>query len=99
MSTLEKMKILTDSAQYDLCDYVSHNKSSQVNLPGIYEAIGHNGCKIPLFKTLLTNKCKNDCKYCINQSKRNFTRLELSPEELAKAFLKQWKNRLKQLVS
>ena len=73
MSTLEKMKILTDSAQYDLCDYVSHNKSSQVNLPGIYEAIGHNGCKIPLFKTLLTNKCKNDCKYCINQSKRNFT--------------------------
>ncbi|MER2013994.1 MAG: radical SAM protein, partial [Methanobrevibacter sp.] len=87
MSTLEKMKILTDSAQYDLCDYVSHNKSSQVNLPGIYEATGHNGCKIPLFKTLLTNKCKNDCKYCINQSKRNFTRLELSPEELAKAFL------------
>lgn len=87
MTTLEKMKILTDSAQYDLCDYVSHNKSSQINLPGIYEAIGHNGCKIPLFKTLLTNKCKNDCKYCINQSKRNFTRLELSPEELAKAFL------------
>ncbi|MBE6503040.1 MAG: radical SAM protein [Methanobrevibacter sp.] len=87
MSTLEKMKILTDSAQYDLCDYVNHNKSSQVNLPGIYEAIGHNGCKIPLFKTLLTNKCKNDCKYCINQSKRNFTRLELSPEELARAFL------------
>ena len=87
MGTLEKMKILTDSAQYDLCDYVSHNKSSQVNLPGIYEAIGHNGCKVPLFKTLLSNKCKNDCKYCINQAKRNFTRLELSPEELAKAFL------------
>ena len=87
MSTLEKIKILTDSAQYDLCDYVSHNKSSQINLPGIYEAIGHNGCKIPLFKTLLTNKCKNDCKYCINQSKRNFTRLEMSPEALAKAFL------------
>ena len=55
MTTLEKMKILTDSAQYDLCDYVSHNKSSQVNLPGIYEATGHNGCKIPLFKTLQTN--------------------------------------------
>ena len=87
MSTLEKMKILTDSAQYDLCDYVNHNKSSQVNLPGIYHATGKNGCQIPLFKTLMSNKCKNDCKYCINQSKRNFTRLELSPEELAKAFL------------
>ena len=87
MTTLEKMKVLTDSAQYDLCDYVNHNKSSQVNLPGIYHATGHNGCQIPLFKTLLTNECKNDCKYCINQSKRNFTRLELAPRELAKAFL------------
>ena len=87
MTSLEAMKILTDSAQYDLCDYVNHHKSSQVNLPGIYEATGHDGCKIPLFKTLLTNECKNDCKYCINQSKRNFTRLELSPESLAKAFL------------
>ena len=87
MSSLEKMKILTDSAQYDLCDYVNHDKSSQVNLPGIYHATGHNGCEIPLFKTLMTNKCKNDCKYCINQVKRNFTRLELSPAELAKIFL------------
>lgn len=45
-----KMKILTDSAQYDLCDYVNHDKSSQVNLPGIYHATGHNGCEIPLLK-------------------------------------------------
>ena len=65
---------------------------SQVNLPGIYHATGHNGCKIPLFKTLMTNKCKNDCKYCINQSKRNFTRLELSPEELSRAFLHYYNN-------
>ena len=94
MSTLEKMKILTDSAQYDLCDYVNHNKSSQVNLPGIYHATGHNGCQIQLFKTLLTNKCKNDCKYCINQSKRNFTRIELAPNELAKAFLNYYNRNL-----
>ncbi|MDO5847907.1 MAG: helix-hairpin-helix domain-containing protein [Methanobrevibacter sp.] len=87
MSVLEKMKVLTDSAQYDLCDYVNHQKSSQKNLPGIYHATGANGCDVPLFKTLLTNKCKNDCKYCINQSKRNFTRLELEPELLAKVFL------------
>ena len=87
MSTLHKMKVLTDSAQYDLCDYVNHQKSSQVNLPGIYHATGHNGCQIPLFKTLLTNKCKNDCKYCINQSKRPLTRFELKPEELPKPFM------------
>lgn len=87
MSLLKTMQVLTDSAQYDLCDYVNHNKSSSVNLPGIYEATGANGCKIPLFKTLMTNKCKNDCKYCINQSKRDFQRLQLTPEYLAKAFM------------
>lgn len=87
MGSLEKIQVLCDSAQYDLCDYVNHQKKSQVNLPGIYNATGANGCQISLFKTLLTNKCKNDCKYCINQSKRNFTRIELSPDQLAKAFL------------
>ncbi len=94
MNTLSKMQILSDSAQYDLCDYVNHQVSSSVNLPGIYHATGANGCQIPLFKTLLTNKCKNDCKYCINQSKRNFTRLELDPDELARVFLNYYDNGL-----
>ncbi|MCC7553021.1 MAG: radical SAM protein [Methanobacteriaceae archaeon] len=92
MNTLNKMKVLTDSAQYDLCDYVNHNKSSQINMPGIYHTKGANGCEIPLFKTLLSNKCKNDCKYCINQNKNNFTRLEFNPEELARVFLSYYNN-------
>ena len=92
MNTLKKMQVLSDSAQYDICDYVNHYKKSDINLPGIYNATGPDGCKIPLFKTLMTNKCVNDCKYCINQSKRNFTRLELSPEELARAFLSYYNN-------
>ena len=92
MTTLGKMQILADSAQFDLCDYVNHQKSSHVNLPGIYNAVGSNGCEIPLFKTLMTNKCKNDCKYCINQCKRDFTRLELTPNEIAKAFLHYYNN-------
>lgn len=92
MNNLGKMQVLSDSAQYDLCDYVNHQKSSQINLPGIYHTIGRNGCKIPLFKTLMTNKCKNDCKYCINQNKRDFTRLELDPQELASVFLNYYNN-------
>lgn len=92
MNTLKKMQVLSDSAQFDVCDYVNHYKKSDVNLPGIYNATGPDGCKIPLFKTLMTNKCVNDCKYCINQSKRNFTRLELSPDELARAFLNYYGN-------
>jgi predicted DNA-binding helix-hairpin-helix protein len=89
---MKKMQVLSDSAQYDLCDYINHNKTSDANLPGIYHVTGANGCKIPLFKVLMTNKCVNDCKYCINQSKRNFTRLELNPEELATVFLNYYNN-------
>ncbi len=92
MNTLRKMQVLSDSAQYDICDYVNHYKKSDINLPGIYNATGPDGCKIPLFKTLMTNKCVNDCKYCINQSKRNFTRIELDPNELARAFLNYYDN-------
>lgn len=92
MDISKKMQVLSDSAQYDLCDYINHNKTSSPNLPGIYHASGSNGCKIPLFKVLMTNNCTNDCKYCINQSKRNFTRIELNPKELATVFLKYYNN-------
>ena len=70
MSTMEKMQVLSDMAQYDLCDKVSDFKKSQVNLPGIYHACGANGCQVP----------------------NNFTRMELSPEELAKVFLHYYNN-------
>ncbi|MDD3408048.1 MAG: radical SAM protein [Methanobacteriaceae archaeon] len=93
MTILGKMQILADSAQFDLCDYVNKQKNSEVNLPGIYNA-SSNGCEIPLFKTLMTNKCKNDCKYCINECKRNFTRMELSPREIAKVFLNYYDSNL-----
>ena len=87
MTTLNKMKILADSAQYDLCDSVNSNKTSDANLPGIYNAVGNDGCEIPLFKTLMSNKCKNDCKYCMNQCQRDFTRMELKPIEISKVFM------------
>ena len=74
MSTLHKMKVLTDSAQYDLCDYVNHQKSSQVNLPGIYHATGHNGCQIPLFKHCLQINAKMTVNTALINPK------ELSPD-------------------
>ncbi|KZX12633.1 radical SAM protein [Methanobrevibacter filiformis] len=92
METLRKAQILCDSSQYDLCDSANHIKKSDANLPGIYHTTGLNGCKIPLFKILMTNKCVNDCKYCINQQDRNFTRIELTPEEIAKIFLHYYTN-------
>ncbi|MCK9151170.1 putative DNA modification/repair radical SAM protein [Methanobacterium alcaliphilum] len=92
MNTMRKMQILSDTAQYDLCDYVNHQKQSRPNLPGIYYSTGSNGCQIPLFKVLMSNKCCNDCKYCVNHKDRNFTRMELTPEELSRFFLNYYQN-------
>ncbi|MGL4669679.1 MAG: radical SAM protein [Methanobacteriaceae archaeon] len=89
MNILKKMQVLSDSAQFDLCDCVNHvepTNSSSPNLPGIYHTSA-SGCSIPIFKVLMTNNCQNDCKYCINQSKRSFTRITLDPESLTKVFL------------
>lgn len=90
---MRKMQVLSDTAQFDLCDYVNHQTQSRPNLPGIYYSTVSGGCQVPLFKVLMTNKCRNDCKYCVNHSKRNFTRMELTPEELTKVFLNYYQNK------
>jgi len=92
MDYKRKLRILSDSAQFDLCDYNADEKQGNPNLPGIYYSSA-KGCKVPLFKVLLSNKCANDCKYCINCSKRQFTRIELKPMELSKIFMDYYEKR------
>lgn len=96
MNSRNKLKILSESAQYDLCNYVTPSVESLKNskISGIYHATSSNGCPIPLFKVLMSNKCNNDCKYCVNHSKRIFSRVEYSPIELANLFLDYYHNKL-----
>lgn len=42
--------------------------------------------KIPLMRTMLTSACERNCYYCPFQAGRNFRRVSLKPEELAKSF-------------
>lgn len=85
MSTLQKMKMLGESSQYDLCGCGSKKEIKlPENISGIYKAIGQGGQCITLFKTLYTNKCGHDCKYCINCGGKRFEKYE--PEELADTF-------------
>ncbi|MBM4241413.1 MAG: putative DNA modification/repair radical SAM protein [Euryarchaeota archaeon] len=91
MNYLEKLNVLTDSAKYDLCNYVTsslkYNAEEVPALPGIYYSTSSSGCCVPLFKVLMSNKCSNDCKYCINHSNRKFKRVEFTPKELTSIFL------------
>ncbi len=95
MNKVKKLEILSESAKYDRCNYINSNVESFLGskIPGIYHASTTNGCTIPLFKVLMTNKCSNDCQYCINHNKHHFNRVEFSPEELTSIFIDYYQNR------
>lgn len=88
--TTEKLKILTEDAQYDLaCACGTDKNSRRQNKDGkwIYPITLPNGGTSVLFKTLISNVCANDCKYCPLRSHVDINRCTLSPEETANVFL------------
>lgn len=92
----KKLEILGESAKFDRCNYINNNPDNFLmkNLPGIYQASTRDGCIMPLFKVLMTNKCSNDCAYCVNHNKHQFNRVEFSPEDITNIFLDYYQNRL-----
>lgn len=94
MMNLEKLRVLGEGSQYDLCNYVSLNQENLTSphIPGIYHAQTSQGCSVPLFKTLMSNHCSNDCLYCVNNCQNKFNREEYTPEELVSVFLHYYQN-------
>jgi predicted DNA-binding helix-hairpin-helix protein len=96
-NTQEKLEILSTDAQYDLACACSCNKeeSRKRSSDGkwIYPVTLPNGGKSVLFKTLLSNVCTNDCKYCPLREQMDVRRCSLRPEETAKVFLDYYKQR------
>ncbi len=96
-NTQEKLEILSTDAQYDLACACSCNKeqSRKRSSDGkwIYPVTLPNGGKSVLFKTLLSNVCTNDCKYCPLREQMDVRRCSLRPEETAKVFLDYYNQR------
>lgn len=92
----KKLEILGESAKFDRCNYINTNTENFLvnQLPGIYHASTRDGCTVPLFKVLMTNKCSNDCAYCVCNNKHSFNRVEFSPEDVTSIFLEYYQNRL-----
>ena len=92
----KKLEILGESAKFDRCNYINTNTDNFLanKLPGIYHASTRDGCTVPLFKVLMTNKCSNDCRYCVNHNRHNFNRVEFSPEDVTSIFLEYYHNQL-----
>lgn len=90
--TLEKLRILSADAQYDLaCACSSSKDEHRRRSPAggwIYPVTLPEGGRSTLFKTLISNECSNDCKYCPLRDERDFRRCSLGPEETASQFMK-----------
>lgn len=61
----------------------TRNANNLSHLASIYSATAGNRT-VPLFKTLLSSNCQNDCKFCINRHSRQCSRYSLEPEEMAR---------------
>ncbi|MHC4622922.1 MAG: radical SAM protein [Planctomycetota bacterium] len=95
--THRKLEILSADAQYDLacaCS-CSRDEGRRRGTDGkwIYPVTLPNGGKSILFKSLISNVCTNDCKYCPLREQQDIRRCSLRPEETAKVFLDYYKQR------
>jgi predicted DNA-binding helix-hairpin-helix protein len=84
-----KVKVLTESAVLE-CDGPpaltrEAHKAEFLNHSRAFVTHPQRG-KIPLMRTMLTSACERNCYYCPFQAGRNFRRVWLKPDELAKAF-------------
>jgi len=93
----EKVEILSTDAQYDLACACGSSKDEHRRRGSkgkwIYPITLPNGGKSTLFKTLISNVCRNDCKYCPLREQNDVRRCSLRPEEMARVFLDYYNRR------
>ena len=95
--TREKLSILSQDSQYDLacaCGTSDADRRHRSNDDTwVYPVALENGRKTFLFKTLVSNVCVNDCKYCPLRAGQDPRRCTLEPDETVNAFLEYYRTR------
>ena len=91
MEATEKLKVLSEDARYDLACACGTAKDEHRKRGSegrwIYPVALPQGGYTVLFKTLLSNACANDCKYCPLRSATDVPRCTLQPEQVASIFM------------
>ncbi|MGE5328500.1 MAG: putative DNA modification/repair radical SAM protein [Deltaproteobacteria bacterium] len=89
MELQEKLKILSDSAKYDVSCSSSGGTRKNVrggigdsHISGICHSWADDGRCISLLKILLTNYCIYNCAYCVNRVTNDVPRAEFTPDEI-----------------
>lgn len=97
MELSEKLKILADSAKYDVsCSSSGTSRPNEgilgnASSSGCCHSFSEDGRCISLLKVLFTNYCVNDCKYCHCRASNDIPRAAFKPRELAALFINFYK--------
>ncbi|MDR1690159.1 MAG: putative DNA modification/repair radical SAM protein [Clostridiales bacterium] len=90
MEIMEKLRILADSAKYDVaCTSSGVDRGARKGMLGsavscgICHSFAADGRCISLLKVLMTNYCVYDCRYCVNRVSNDVERAAFTPDELA----------------
>jgi predicted DNA-binding helix-hairpin-helix protein len=92
MDTQSKLDILSRDAQYDLscaCGTKNPQEHRKRNTSGsgwLYPTTTVSGGPGIMLKTLMGNRCANDCKYCPLRNDQDFRPVALAPKEMASFF-------------
>lgn len=88
MEIMEKLRILSDAAKYDVSCSSSGSRRKNIGgigngaVSGICHSWSADGRCISLLKILMTNSCIYDCEYCVNRCSHDIPRVSFSPEEV-----------------
>jgi len=99
-SVLEKIRVLGENSKYDICASTASSRTDKypklfgdskkwigsTASAGICHSYTPDGRCMSLFKTLYTNKCIYNCKYCFSHSSKH--KMSFTPEEYARTFMK-----------
>ena len=97
MDIYEKLKILADSAKYDVsCSSSGVGRKNSGTIGGVAAAgICHSwsadGRCISLLKVLMSNVCAYDCEYCAGRRTADVRRASFEPSELAELTIEFYK--------
>jgi len=92
MDTQSKLDILSRDAQYDLScacgtkNPQEHRKRNTAGSGWLYPTTTVSGGPGIMLKTLMGNRCANDCKYCPLRNDQDFRPVALAPKEMASFF-------------
>jgi len=89
METLEKLKVLSAAAKYDVsCSSSGSNRRNtagglgNASYAGICHSFADDGRCISLLKILMTNHCIYDCAYCANRRSNDIKRATFTVDEV-----------------